>query len=490
MSYYIGADLGTSSLKLLLVGSDGQIRNTVSKSYPIDFPNAGWSEQRPEEWWDAFLIGVRELIAGIDPSDIKGIGAGGQMHGLVMLDEDGTVIRPAILWNDGRTAKETDYLNGEIGKERLSKLTGNIAFAGFTAPKILWIRENEPENFARINMIMLPKDYLVYRLTGQHVTDYSDAAGTLLLDVKNKRWSEEMLAICDIAPDVMPGLCDSSAVVGNVLPEVAEQLGLSPETSVVAGAADNAAAALGMGAVDSGSCNLSLGTSGTVFVPTEHFADVGTVGIHSFCHANGKYHLMGCILSAASCNKWFCEDILGTSDFSKEQASITDDMLGNNHVYYLPYLMGERSPINDTFARSTFTGMRLDTKRSDMLLAVLEGVAFAIKDNFEVAKSCGVSVEKCTLCGGGAKSPLWQKILADVLNIEIVVPFSEDGPAYGGAMLAMTGCGEYDTIADCAKELVKYKSSVLPDKEKVSLYSKQYEKYRLLYPALKEFFRQ
>lgn len=369
---FIGIDLGTSACKLLLVGEDGTIQNEVTKEYPLSFPHPGWAEQRPEEWWDAVVTGVPELLRGFDANDVAGIGSGGQMHGLVALDEHDHVIRPAILWNDGRTFKEVEYLNNVVGKDRLSELTANIAFAGFTAPKLLWMRENEPENFEKIAKIMLPKDYLTYKLTGVHACDYSDASGMLLLDVQHKRWSQEMLEICGVSERQMPKLFESFAVVGRLTKEAAQTLGLPETVKVVAGAGDNAAAAVGTGTVGAGGCNLSLGTSGTIFISSDKFGVDPNNALHAFAHADGGYHLMGCMLSAASCNKWLCEEILKTSDFSGEQADITDEKLGENHVYFLPYLMGERSPINDTNARGTFTGMTMDTSRSDMVQAVLE----------------------------------------------------------------------------------------------------------------------
>ena len=288
---YIGIDLGTSAVKLLLMDGEGTIQNIVSKEYPLEFPHPGWSQQNPEDWRRAVLEGIPELLHGFDASQVAGIGAGGQMHGLVVLDENDSVIRPAILWNDGRTAKQVDYLNGVVGKETLSKLTANIAFAGFTAPKLLWMRENERSNFAKIAKIMLPKDYINYLLTGVHCTDYSDASGMLLLDVEHKCWSKEMLDLCGVTEAQMPRLLESYEKV--------------PESVVVcAGAGDNAAAAVGTGTVGEGACNISLGTSGTVFISSEKFGVDPRNGLHAFAHADGRWHLMGCMLSAASCNKW------------------------------------------------------------------------------------------------------------------------------------------------------------------------------------------
>jgi len=487
--YYIGIDLGTSAVKLLLVDEKGQIHNEVAKEYPLEFPKPGWSQQNPEDWKKAVFEGIPELLSGFDVSTVAGIGCGGQMHGLVVLDEDDNVIRPAILWNDGRTAKQVDYLNHEIGKEKLSKLTANIAFAGFTAPKILWMQENEPENFARIAKIMLPKDYINYILTGVHSCDYSDASGMLLLDVEHKCWSREMLDICGITEKQMPKLFESYDCIGTVDPAVAKKLGIPGTVKVVAGAGDNAAAAVGTGTVGNGGCNISLGTSGTIFISSDKFGVDPNNALHAFAHADGGYHLMGCMLSAASCNKWLCEDILGTSDYSAEQEGITDDKLGRNNVYFMPYLMGERSPINDTNARGTFVGMTMDSSRSDLVQAVLEGVAFAIRDSFEVAKSLGIEIPRSNICGGGAKSKLWQKILANVLNIPLDSVVTEQGPGYGGAMLAMVGCGTYGSVQEASDRLVSIASTVYPDEEIAARYEAKYQKFKTIYPTLRPLFQ-
>lgn len=488
MNMYIGIDLGTSAVKLLLVDETGAILNKVSEEYPLSFPYPGWAEQEPSDWWNACVRGIHRLTEGTDVSAIRGIGIGGQMHGLVILDEKDRVIRPAILWNDGRTSEETDWLNTVIGKEKLSELTANIAFAGFTAPKILWMRKHEEENFRRIRRIMLPKDYINYRLTGVHSCDYSDAGGTLLLDVRNKRWSEEMLEICGIREEQLPALYESSEVTGTLLPEVSKLLGLPEDVKVVGGAGDNAAAAVGTGTVGNGSCNISLGTSGTIFISSDHFCADPCNALHAFPHADGAYHLMGCMLSAASCNKWFCEEILKSGDMAGEQQMIAEEKLGNNPVFFLPYLMGERSPINDTDARACFLGMSMDSSRSDLLLAVLEGVAFALRDSLEVARSIGITVDSSMLCGGGARSPLWRRILANVLDLRLDLPQTEEGPGYGGAMLAMVGCGAYESVEECAKAMTRVTGSIFPEKELSARYQRQYEKFKKIYPALKEVF--
>lgn len=488
MALYIGVDLGTSAVKLLLMDGAGKILNTVSKEYPLEFPHPGWSQQAPEDWKKAVFQGIPELLTGFDSSLVRGIGCGGQMHGLVILDSQDNVIRPAILWNDGRTAKQVDFLNNEVGKQVLSARTANIAFAGFTAPKVLWVRENEPENFARIAKLMLPKDYINYVLTGVHSCDYSDASGMLLLDVEHKRWSKEMLELCGLADAQMPTLFESFEKIGVVKPEVAALLGLPEGVVVAAGAGDNAAAAVGTGVVGDGGCNISLGTSGTVFISSAKFGVDSTNGLHAFAHADGGYHLMGCMLSAASCNKWLMDEIYKTSDYAGEQLPITEDKLGKNHVYFLPYLMGERSPINDTNARATFIGMTMDTTRADLTQAVLEGVAFAIRDSVEVAKSLGISVTSSMICGGGAKSPLWKRIMANVLNIPLNSPASEQGPGMGGAMLAMVACGEYATVQDACNAMVSVASTVEPEPELAALYEKRYQQFRQIYPACKNLF--
>ena len=486
--FYIGIDLGTSAVKLLLVDEGGSVVREVTKEYPLSFPRPGWSEQEPADWWSAVLAGVPELVSGVDAGSVRGIGLGGQMHGLVALDKDDSVIRPAILWNDGRTAKETDYLNETVGREKLSTYTANIAFAGFTAPKLLWVRENEPDNFARISKIMLPKDYLVYKMTGVHATDYSDASGMLLLDVQHKRWSKEMLDICGIAEKQLPKLYESWQAVGTLKPDVAAAFGLPESVLVCAGAGDNAAAAVGTGTVGAGGCNISLGTSGTVFISSDKFGVDPHNALHSFAHADGGYHLMGCMLSAASCNKWWMDEISGDTDYAGEQAKIDESKLGRNHVYFLPYLMGERSPINDTNARGTFTGLTMDTTHADMTQAVLEGVAFAIRDSFEVAKSLGVSIPRSNVCGGGAKSPLWRKILANVLGIPLDMVTTEQGPGYGGAILAMVADGRYPTVQAACDALVTVASTTEPDPELTKLYDERYSQFKEIYPAMKSLF--
>lgn len=486
--YYIGIDLGTSAVKLLMMDEKGHIAKIVNKEYPIEFPHPGWSQQNPEDWYEKSVEGLKELTADIDPKQVAGISFGGQMHGLVILDGKDQVIRPAILWNDGRTVKETDYLNHVIGKDKLSEYTANIAFAGFTTPKLLWVKANEPENFARIKKIMLPKDYLAYRLTGTFCTDLSDASGMLLLDVKNRRWAPEMLRICGITEEQLPRLYESYECVGTVKKEIADELGFGSSVKVAAGAGDNAAAAVGTGTVGDGRCNISLGTSGTIFISSDKFGVDPNNALHSFCHADGHYHLMGCMLSAASCNKWWMDEIIGTKDYAGEQKQI--EKLGENHVFFLPYLMGERSPLNDALARAAFIGMTMDTTRADMTQAVLEGVAFGMRQCYDVAVSLGIQIDRTKIVGGGAKSPLWRKIVANVLGIKVDVPACEEGPSMGGAMLAMVACGVYKDVESAAAAIVRVVDTVEPDPELVARYRDRYREFIRIYPAMKPLFHQ
>ena len=441
---YLGVDLGTSSMKVLLVDGKGTVLRSTSQSYPLMMPQPGWSEQDPEEWWSALCVCVPKLLEGIDATQVAGLSFGGQMHGLVALDENDQVIRPAILWNDGRTGKQTDALNNDFGKEGLLSLTGNLAFAGFTAPKLLWMRENEPELFAKIRKIMLPKDYLAYRLTGVHSCDYSVAAGMLLLDVANRCWSKPLMEYCGVTEEQMPQLFESYEAIGTVKPAMAALLGIPVTTVVAAGAGDNAAAAVGTGTVGEGSCNISIGTSGTIFIPSKEFKCPPEGNLHAFAH--------------------------------------------ENHVFYLPYLMGERSPHNDPSARGVFAGMSLDTTRFDMTQAVMEGVAFAIRDSVEIVRSLGLDIKASNLCGGGAKSPIWRQIFANVLNLELFVPESEEGAGYGAAILAMVAAGEYASVLEACAAMPRGGTKYAPDPAIVALYDERYEIYKALYPAIQPIF--
>lgn len=481
MSSYIGVDLGTSSIKLTLVNDKGDILNEASKDYPI-FQHDLYSEQNPLDWWEQFNIAIDDLLKNQNRNYLKAISFSGQMHGLVILDKDDKVIRPCILWNDGRSEKETKYLNEEIGRDILSELTGNIAYAGFTAPKILWVKNNEPENYKKIAKIMLPKDYLVYRLTGILATDYSDASGTLYLDVKNKVWSVKMLQILGIFENQLPKLMESNEVVGLINDEFCKLHNI-PKIKVVMGAGDNAASAVGMGVIRDGEINISLGTSGTIFIPTDKFILPKENGLHSFANTTGKYHLMGCILTAASARKWWLENILNSKDYrgSDKESENAD----TNNLYFLPYLSGERSPHNDVNAKGAFIGLTHTTSRASMSKAIMEGVAFALRDCLELAKDGGSEFKKASICGGGSNSDVWVQILSDILNLPIYK--GSGSGSFGAAILAMSGA-ENKSLEEICDSVVKYEKVFEPNIESVKYYDKKYKIFRKLYPALKELF--
>lgn len=486
MNLYIGIDVGTSGVKCLLVDTNGNVLNSVTEKYGVLYPHDGWCEQHPDTWLHATVKAVKNLVINVDKSLIKGISFGGQMHGLVVLDKDDLVIRPCILWNDGRTEKETAYLNEVIGKRALSNFTGNIAFAGFTAPKILWLKENEPQNFAKISKIMLPKDYISYCFTGVFATDLSDASGMLLLDVKNRCWSKNMLDICGISEDMLPTLYESYQCVGLLKEEYKKEFGFLGDVKVTIGGGDNAAAAVGTGTVTANSCNISLGTSGTIFISTDKFLVDENNELHSFCHANGEWHLMGCILSAASCRQWWLENILESDQYGLDDAECND--IKTDGLFFLPYLVGERSPHNDVNIRGAFIGITPQTTKRQMSKAIMEGVAFALKDCLEIAKKGGLCVKKATICGGGAKSNTWKQIIADVLNVTMNTVMTEQGPSFGASILAMVGAGEYPSIDDAVSHMVKLSGSILPIQNNVSYYENKYQTFVKLYPALKQIF--
>lgn len=476
MSAYVGIDLGTSGVKILAVDGGGKILAEVGESYPVYTPREGWSEQNPEDWFAAVMRGLARLPV----RDVEGISFGGQMHGLVVLDDADNVIRPCILWNDGRSAREAAELNA-LGTEAFA---GNMAFPGFTAPKLLWLRRNERHNFARIAKIMLPKDYIAYRLCGEFVTDYSDASGTLLLDVANREWSDKMLDICGISRGQMPVLCESFAPVGHLRADIAESLGWGRVT-VAAGAGDNAAAAVGTGAVHAGRCNISLGTSGTIFISTDKFLRPQNGAIHSFAHANGAWHLMGCILSAAGARMWWNEKICRSGYDSDGNMR---GLMGKNSVYFMPYLSGERCPHNDASVRGAFLGLSHGTEREHMELAVMEGVAFALRDCISLVRSSGIEVTSSTICGGGARSALWREVVANVLGVGLSTVETEQGPAYGAAMLAMVACGAYGSVQAAADGIVRLRPDVQPSSELSAAYDERYARYKELYPLLKDWY--
>lgn len=477
--FFIGLDLGTSGLKAMLINEKGKIIKQVKKGYTFDIPQKGYSEQQPSLWVEATKEAIKELSLGYE-AEIKSLAIAGQMHGLVLLDKNDNVIRPCILWNDGRSEKEVIYLNSIIGEDTMLKETGNIAYPGFTLPKLLWVKNNEHSNYSKINKIMLPKDYIVYMLTGQFVSDYSDQSGTLFLDCKNKKYSKKMLDLAGISENHLPKLHDSYDIIGTLK----KDFGL-PSCKVIMGGGDNALAAIGTGVIEEGSAMLSLGTSGTLFIPHNQFTVASSGKLHSFVHASGEYHIMACILSASSNTQWWIENILKSNDYSSE-LNITLDDLGHNKVFFAPYTMGERSPFNDTNVRGAFLHISLNTTRKDMSQAVLEGVAFAFKDCLEIVKKHGININTIRVCGGGAKNIMMRHILANVLNINIASLEVEEGPSYGAALLGLFATTNKTSLSSFIDKIVKIKDVVTPDPSIVTLYEQKYQTFKAIYPAIKD----
>lgn len=483
---FIGIDLGTSAVKLILAKKDGTLVRSVSKPYESIVPHPSWSEQSPEEWLRATVQGLRELVTGFE-TEILGMSFSGQMHGLVMLDSKGAVLRNAILWNDQRTKEEVEYLNAEVGMENLLKRTGNVALTGLTAPKLLWVRRHEPELFKRIAKIMLPKDFLVYRLSEAFVSDVSDASGTLYFDPRSKTYSKEMLSVLGISQDQLPTVHESFEVVGTLGEPYQSILGLPPGVKIIVGGGDQAVGAIGAGIVKNGECSLSLGTSGVVFVASDKFVVDQTSHLQSYAHANGKYHIMGVMLNAAGAVKWWNEFIQKERDygsFFEEVAKASP----STPLFFLPYLNGERSPINDPSAKGVLFGLQSHHEKRDISRAIVEGVTFALKDSFELIRHLGIEIHRVRIIGGGAKSDMWAQMIADVLNVDVAKINCEEGPAFGAAILAMVGLKAYSSPGKACEALVRETSVFLPNPDVTSIYSKKYEIFKLLYPQMRPLF--
>lgn len=481
---YIGVDLGTSSIKLLLADKDGSIIDFAGASYPLILPGGNMSEQQPELWWEGFVSCLRNLGERHDLSLVRALSFSGQMHGLVLLDKDDRVIRPAILWNDGRTVEQCEYLNNDIGIAKLVSMTGNKALTGFTAPKLMWVRENEPENFAAIEKIMLPKDYLAYRLSGVFATDVSDASGTLYFDTEHRRWSEPMLELLGISPDKLPHVFESADVIGCVRADVAGELGLSGQCRVVIGGGDQAMGAVGTGTIEAGQMSISLGTSGVVFVCTDSFVRDDNASLHSFCHANGGYHLMGVTLACAASTKWWVEDVLSTEDYGAAFNGLAQLPIDERAIF-LPYMIGERSPINDPGASGVFFGLNLEHDRRRMTKTVLEGICFSLADCLRVAREGGADAKSARVIGGGAKSADWLQMLADILGIELRTINTTEGGALGAVILAMTADGVFSSISQGCAALISDTACYKPRMEYAEKYAEKFKLYRKVYSCIR-----
>ncbi len=489
--YYLGIDLGTSSVKVLVIDDKNKIIGDASREYPVYYPQEKWAEQNPEDWWSETKKCIQDVVRdyAIPSNGIGGISFSGQMHGLVALDENNDVLTPAILWCDNRTEEECAEITAYFGQEKLSQYTGNKALTGFTAPKILWLKKNRPEIFSKIKHIMLPKDYVSFQLTGQYSTDVSDASGMLLLDVQQRQWSKEMLAYLEINEAMLPKLYESYEACGHVLPSVMEELGLDGDIVVAAGAGDQAAGAVGTGTVVEGIVSVTLGTSGVVFAAHEQYAHDKENRLHAFCHSNGKYHSMGVMLSAASCLKWWVDTAQKGMSFEEllhEAETIESE---DKHLVFLPYLMGERTPYADPNAKGAFVGMSMLTQRGHMTKAVLEGVSYGLKDSMEILKDIHVPIKQVRVIGGGAKSPLWKQILADMFEVEIEEINTNQGGALGAAILGAVAAGHFNTVAEGCDAMIKVVNTVKPNPKKAAYYQEKYQRFVKLYDALKEWYQ-
>ena len=488
----IGLDIGTSGVKAVLVAPDGHILKSAVADYPLLTPKPGWTEQEPEAWWAGACEVLRELAAKA-PSPIAAIGLTGQMHGAVFLDGDGEVIRPALLWNDQRTADECVEIDNRVGDRRLREITGNPALTGFQAPKILWLRNHEPEAYARLRHVLLPKDFIRFRLTGGLATDASDAAGTLLLDLAKRDWSEEILDALDIRKDWLPNVHEGPEITGQVSPEGAEATGLAQGLPVAAGGGDNAAAAVGSGVVADGSGFVSLGTSGVVFVATDKPTLDPKGRLHAFCHAvPDRYHLMGVVLAAGGSLRWYRDNLArlsadkGDGAYQEIFSRASEVGAGADDLFYLPYLAGERTPHMDPFARGAFAGLTLAHDDRHMARALIEGVSFALRDSLDLMRALGVSPDMLQAVGGGARSAIWRQWLAAILDTGLQRLQAEEGPAMGAALLAAVGAGVHDNVDAAVASAVRPKGLIeRPDAELAGRYQDLHRKFKRLYPALK-----
>lgn len=492
MAYFLGIDTSTTSSKALIIDEQGSVIAVASTPHTLQTPKPLWSEQNPLEWWDAVSASIRSVLekAGISGERIEAIGLTGQMHGLVLLDEAGNVLRPAILWNDQRTQSQCDEIHQIIGKEKFIQITGNIALTGFTAPKILWVKENEPEVYAKAKHVLLPKDYIRYKLTGEYAMDKADGAGTVLFDLKLRDWSDEVLSALEIPSTWMPKTFEGTEFTGHVTAEAASLTGLKIGMPVAAGGGDQAAGAVGVGAVEPGIIGLTVGTSGVVFATTPSALIEPEGRLHAFCHAvPGMWHFMGVMLSAAGSLQWYRDTLAPDISFDELLNEAESIPAGSEGLQFLPYLSGERTPHPDPLARGAFIGLTLRHSRAHMTRAVLEGVAFGLKDSFTLIQNSGLdTITQVRASGGGTKGALWRQILASVLEVELVTVNTTEGGAYGAALLAGVGAGAWVDVSSACKACVKLTGSTLPDPKQMDAYRKSYKVFQGLYPALKSTF--
>ena len=503
MTYYIGVDIGTSGTKTVLFDKTGNVIASALQEYPLYQPQNGYAEQRPEDWLEATVSTIAQVMAksSVEAAQVKGVGLSGQMHGLVMLDEQDTVIRPAIIWCDQRTAKECEEITQKVGAERLIQITANPALTGFTASKILWVRNHEPENFARCTKILLPKDYVRYMLTGAFATEVSDASGMQLLDVPDRCWSDEVLEKLEIPKSMLAKVYESPDITGYITAAMAARTGLAEGTPVVGGAGDNAAAAVGTGVVENGKAFTTIGTSGVVFAHSDEIAIDPKGRVHTFCCAvPGAWHVMGVTQAAGLSLKWFRDNFcaaeketaaaMGKDPYFLMDQEAEQVPIGAGKLLYLPYLMGERTPHLDPQVRGAFVGLSAVHGKKEMLRAVMEGVAFSLNDCKNIIQEMGIPVDDMMACGGGGTSPLWRQMLADLYRCPVKTVASKEGPALGVAILAMVGTGAYPSVAEACRAIIRTDKTQQPIPENSDRYAPFYALYTKLYPAMKDSFKE
>jgi xylulokinase len=492
MTYFLGIDTSTTGSKALVIGEGGEVIAVASSPHTLQTPRPLWSEQDPREWWEAVSVSIRSVLqqAGIAGEQIGAVGLTGQMHGLVLLDEAGTVLRPAILWNDQRTQSQCDEIHARLGRKRFIQITGNVALTGFTAPKILWVKENEPEIYAKAKHVLLPKDYIRLKLTGEYAMDKADGAGTVLFDLTSRDWSDEVLSALEIPRAWMPRTFEGPEFTGYVTEEAASLTGLKAGTPVAAGGGDQAAGAVGVGAVEPGIVGLTVGTSGVVFATTPSALIEPEGRLHAFCHAvPGLWHFMGVMLSAAGSLQWYRDALAPNMSFDELLKEAETVPPGSEDLQFLPYLTGERTPHPDPLARGAFIGLTIRHQRAHLTRAVLEGVSFGLKDSFTLIQNAGLgAITQVRASGGGTKGALWRQILASVLDAELVTVNTTEGAAYGAALLAGVGAGAWKDVIAASDACIKITGSTQPDSAQVGAYQEAYPRYQELYPALKPSF--
>ena len=502
MIYFIGIDIGTTGAKAVLININGVVVTTATNEYPMFTPHPFWAEQNPDDWWNAACKSIQNVLSQskVNTRDVKGVGLTGQMHGLVTLDKDGKVLYPCIMWNDQRTGEECLEITEKVGFNNLLSITGNQVLPGFTAPKIIWLRKNKPNVYSKINRVLLPKDYIRYKLTSEYFSDVSDASGTSLLNVKGRKWSQEILDKLEIPIEWLPEVVESISQTGNITKYVSDLTGLTEGTPVFAGGGDQAAGGIGAGAVKEGIVSIVLGTSGVVFTHSENYRIETEGKLHAFCHSvPNKWHLMGVTLSAAGSFRWYRDTFAQLEKYESEKAGkdvydiLTSQaatvQAGSEGLFFLPYLTGERTPHPDPNARGAFIGLNIRHTKAHLTKSVLEGVAYSLRDCYELISNLGIKAERLIVSGGGAKSKLWRGVIADVFNAEINTLTCTEGAPYGAAILAAVGSQNYKNVNEACEKILKIESKIEPDKQRVSIYNDFYSIYKHLYPQLKNSFQ-